>query len=291
MTGIGVRMRFVLWGVALVLVIAVGYVAVAGFVLARIATGILTVGTIPAALDAAPRPADPQDVGWRGTPEQAFGLAIESVVIETPLGQAESSLVPAKGLEVGRAIHDHGIAGAREDGYRHLPLLHAAGWSVLLIRYRNDASAPASTDNLDGFGLTERPDLAAAVDLFAPRPQTSGVLLVAESMGGAILGQFLTYSANAAAVTAAARDSPGLSLSAVLDHLARSGNRPLPGAGAETAGVYATFPGPLLIAHGSGDRIVPIAPAQAMAAARNGPTTTLWTGANQQGSHPEDSDA
>jgi pimeloyl-ACP methyl ester carboxylesterase len=55
--------------------------------------------------------------------------------------------------------------------------------------------------------------------------------------------------------------------------------------------IYASFPGPLLIAHGSGDRIVPIAPAQAMAAARNGPTTTLWTGANHQGSHPEDPDA
>ena len=36
------------------------------------------------------------------------------------------------------------FAGAREDGYRALSVLHDSGWSVLLISYRNDPGAPAS---------------------------------------------------------------------------------------------------------------------------------------------------
>jgi hypothetical protein len=40
----------------------------------------------------------------------------------------------------------------------------------------------------------------------------------------------------------------------------------------------------LFLAHGSGDRIVPIGPSQALAATRSGPTTTFWTTADHLGS-------
>ena len=49
-----------------------------------------------------------------------------------------------------------------------------------------------------------------------------------------------------------------------------------------------SIPGPLFLAHGSADRIVPIRPSQALAAARTAPTVTLWTGADHLGSHAED---
>ena len=49
-----------------------------------------------------------------------------------------------------------------------------------------------------------------------------------------------------------------------------------------------SFPGPMLLVQGSADRIVPIGPSQALAAARSAPTVTLWTGADHLGSYAED---
>lgn len=288
---------------AFVLVVA-GYVAVAGVLLARAIVHILTVGTLAAALSTADPPADPLVPGYRGDPATALSLPFRSVSLDTPLGPSPAWLVPAKDVEFGRAVYVHGIAGAREDGYRHLSMLHDAGWSVLLISYRNDAGAPAAPDGLHGFGLLEWPDLEAAVDYLAR--DGSGVLVVAESMGGAILGQFLARSDSAAQVRAVALDSPAISLTAVVRHLAVQSGRPLPGpiawvasrllpamtglptGKAEVAGVFAAFSGPLFLAHGSGDRIVPIAPSQQLAKSRSGRTVTFWTGADHLGSYAED---
>ncbi len=132
------------------------------------------------------------------------------------------------------------------------------------------------------------------------------VLVVAESMGGAILGQFLAQSPLAPRVQAVALDSPAISFGAVIDHLAGQGGKPLPGviaatarqilpyktplplAEAEVAASFQTFPGPLFLAHGSADRIVPQGPSQALADTRSAPTVTLWTGADHLGSYGED---
>lgn len=298
-------MRVVVFVLVLALVSLVGYVGITGYFLAHAAAGLLKVGPIAAVLATAEPPADPVALGYRGDPMQALSLPFQTVSIETPLGPAEAWLVPAARAEAGRAIYVHGIAGAREDGYRALSILHEAGWSVLLISYRNDTGAPASPDGSYGFGLTEWPDLEAAVARMAPG-ETDRVLVVAESMGGAILGQFLARSPLAARVSAVALDSPAISYGAVIDHLAESGGKPLPGliartarlilpfqsplplAEAEVAATYQAFSGPLFIAHGSGDRIVPIGPSQALAAARTAPTVSLWTGADHLGSHAED---
>jgi hypothetical protein len=290
-----------------ILVLAgVSYLAVAGFFLARAVTGLMQVGAIASAITLATPPEDPLALGYRGNPMQALSLPFEVVPIETPLGPAEAWLVPAEGPEAGRAIYVHGIAGAREDGYRHLSLLHKAGWSVLLISYRNDPGAPAAPEGTYGFGLIEWPDLEAAIARFSPGPDGPGLLIVAESMGGAILGQTLQQSPLADRVAAVALDSPALSLSAVIRHLADQSGHPLPGAvawvarqalpwmsglplhEAEVAEAFQAFPGPLFVAHGSGDRIVPIGPSQDLAAQRPETTTPLWTAADHLGSFAED---
>lgn len=282
-----------------------GYLAATGFFLAHAATQLLTVGTIASAITLATPPAEPLALGYRGTPTQAFSLPFQTLRIDTALGPAEAWLVPAAGPEVGRAIYVHGIAGAREDGYRALSLLHEAGWSVLLITYRNDPGAPPAPEGTYGFGLTEWPDLEAAVATMAPA-DSDRVLVVAESMGGAILGQFLKQSALAPRISAVALDSPAISFGAVIDHLAAQAGKPLPGliawsakqilpfktplplGEAEVAATYATFPGPLFLAHGSADRIVPIGPSMTLTAARSAPTVPLWTAADHLGSHAED---
>jgi uncharacterized protein len=294
-----------LFGMVLALGLAgAGYIAVTGYLLARAASGILTVGPLAAALVPEQPPTDPLALGFRGTPMDALSLPFQTVAIDTPLGPAEAWLVPAPGTETGRAIYVHGIAGAREDGYRHLSMLHAAGWSVLLITYRNDPATPAAPEGRYGFGLLEWPDLEAAVLHMGDTPDLP-LLIIGESMGGAILGQFLAQSAHAGLVDAVALDSPGLSLAAVIRHLATQSGKPLPGAmarvatallprmtglplaRAEVTDTFRTFPGPLFIAHGAGDRVVPIGPSQAMAAARPAGTTTLWTKADHLGSYAE----
>ena len=301
-------MRVVVFLAVLVSVALLGYVGITGYFLAHGAAALLKVGNISALLATADPPTDPMALGYRGDPMTALSLPYETVSLDTPLGPTEAWLVPAAGPEAGRAVYVHGIAGAREDGYRALSLLHEAGCSVLLISYRNDPGAPATPEASYGFGLTEWPDLEAAVARMAPT-DADRVLVVAESMGGAILGQFLKQSALAPRVSAIALDSPAISFGAVIDHLAAQGGKPLPGliawtakqiipfkapvpiAEAEVAATYAAFPGPLFLAHGTADRIVPIGPSQALAEVRTAPTVTLWTGADHLGSYAEDAAA
>jgi len=299
-------MRIVLFVATIAAIALAGYLAITAFFLAHGAAAILRVGSPGGERAAAETPADPMTLGYRGDPMAALSLPFQTVALETPLGPAKAWLVPAAGAETGRAIYVHGIAGAREDGYRALKLLHEAGWSVLLISYRNDAEAPADPSGRYGFGLLEWPDLQSAVAYMAPEDTSPGVLVVAESMGGAILGQFLAQSPLAGRVRAVALDSPALSFKAVIGHLAAQSGKPLPAvvayvaqllvpwqtgldlSKAEVATVYQTFPGPLFIAHGTGDRLVPAAPSKALADSRSAPTVTLWTGADHLGSYAED---
>ena len=214
-------MRVVVFLVVLLAVVLLGYVGIGGYFLAHTAAGLLQVGNISTALATAEPPTDPLALGYRGDPMAALSLPFQTISLDTPLGAAEAWLVPAASAEAGRAIYVHGIAGAREDGYRALSILHEAGWSVLLVSYRNDATAPASPDGSYGFGLTEWPDLEAAVARMAPSEADPKLLIVAESMGGAILGQFLAQSPLATRVGAVALDSPAISFGAVIDHLAK----------------------------------------------------------------------
>jgi uncharacterized protein len=302
-------MRIVVFIVTLVALAFIGFIGINGYFLAHATVALLKTGPIAAILATAEPPTDPLALGYRGDPMQALSLPFQTVTIETPLGPAEAWRIPAPGAEVGRAIYVHGIGGAREDGYRALSILHEAGWSVLLISYRNDPAAPPAPDGSYGFGLTEWPDLEAAVASLAPTDADPKLLIIAESMGAAILGQFLKQSAVAPRVQAVALDSPAISFGAVIDHLAAQGGKPLPGvmawtakqilpykttlplSEAEVAATFQAFPGPLFLAHGQADRIVPIGPVQALADTRTPPTVTLWTGSDHLGSYLENPDA
>jgi uncharacterized protein len=299
-------MRVVLFFLSVVVFAVGGYLAITAWFLANTAANVLAVGPLATALAQADQPEDPLVIGYLGTPLEALGLPFQAVAIETPLGPAEAWLVPAAGPEVGRAIYVHGIAGTRENGYRQLSILHEAGWTVLLTTYRNHDGAPSSPDGQYALGLNEWPDLEAAVAYLAPDPGGRGLLIAAESMGAAVLGQFLAQSPLADRVSAIALDSPAISFAAVTGQLAEISGYPLAGAtawvagrllpritglpldDAEVAAVFAAFAGPVFIAHGSGDRIVPIAPSQAMANARGAPTAAHWTNADHLGSYAED---
>ena len=249
---------------------------------------------------------DPMELGFRGDPGKAFGLAFEDVVIDTPLGPAPAWFVPA---DVGAtpasgsaAIFVHGIGGAREDGYPFLPELHAAGLPVLLMTYRNDPGAPAAPEGLRLFGLTEWEDLDASVANLETRGFRR-VVLVGASMGGGIVGQFLARSPRAGMVSALVLDAPALDAGMVLRHVTDRLRLPLRSLGARLAipalslthgvnlsqaaviPVVAEFAGPVLLFHGSADRIVPAASSFALLDARQGGTMFLQTRGDHLQSH------
>jgi pimeloyl-ACP methyl ester carboxylesterase len=287
----------------LVVVLALAWPAIGGFILWRVASGILTVGPLAEALGELPPPEAPLELGYRGDPAEAFGLDFETVEVETPLGPAPGWYVPGE-RETG-AVYVHGIAGAREDGYRALSILSEAGYPVLLISYRNDPGAPTDPGGAYAFGLTEWPDLEAAVDWMAGRGHDR-IILVAESMGGGIAGQFLSRSPEAEHVVALAFDAPALDARAVLAHIAARIGLPVPALvapaaelwlavlgpvdlrGARVGDVVAEFEGPLFLAHGTADSIVPSSISDVVEMRRDGPTFSVRTGADHLLSFAED---
>ncbi len=250
-------------------------------------------------------PTDPLELGYRGDPETALGLPFEVVSVETELGPAEAWFVPAADMTGPWAIYVHGIGGLRENGYRQLSILHEAGIPTLMITYRNDRGAPAGPGALYSFGVTEWRDLEAAVNWALARG-AAGVILVAESMGGGIAGQFLEHSLQADKVVALALDAPALDLREVVAD--KLGARHLPfarflaAAGLEVFDLYrkadlsdadsfeavASFPGPLFLAHGASDVLVPVTISDRLVAERTGPVTYVRTGANHLRSYRED---
>ncbi len=279
-----------------------------GVYLYRVAAHVLTVGPVAEMLEARGRPSAPLAMGYRGDPGRALGLAFELVHVPTELGPAPAWFFPADDGNDLAALYVHGIAGARENGYRYLAPLRAAGIATLLISYRNDPGAPPSPDRIYAFGLTEWRDLEAAASVLGERGYRR-LLLIGDSMGGAIIGQFLRRSASAGAVVAIALDSPALELRDVLARLASSmwlpGGRglaaialpllkassPYPLGEASVTEVLADFAGPLFLAHGTADRLVPIGSSDRLLRRRRGTTITLRTDADHLLSHAADPDA
>lgn len=277
--------------------IAVLYLGGGSLAGALVTGWLLTPGNVDWSGATRPAPADPFALGYRGDPRQALGLDFATIQYQTALGEAEAWLVPAAAPSPLWAVYVHGIGGLRENGYRQLSILQEAGIPTLLITYRNDVGAPADPRPFFSFGLKEWPDLDAAIGWMLANG-AERVVLVAESMGGAIAGQFLIHSQRAGAVSALALDAPALDVQWVLE--AGVGQFGLPFAGLIGAGTVrvldisapapvgtavsmtevARFAGPLFLAHGSADRLVPVAISDAVAQMRTGPTEYLRTAAD-----------
>ncbi len=251
----------------------------------------------------APEPAtDPLDFDFLGDPGQAFGYPFETVMIPTDLGPAPAWFVPARGDTW--AIFVHGRSSVREKAYRHLSVLHPAGIPTLVMTYRNDEGAPADPTGRYAFGLHEWRDLDAAVEYALGRGATR-VILDGESMGGSIIGQFLKESRCVDRVIAIVLDSPALDMRAIARFNLRAARLPLsrsiaaiglrltgqrfgiPVGHARTVDDIAAFDGPLFLAHGSGDDVVPVSISDEVAVSRYGATTYLRTDARHIGSWHE----
>ena len=127
--------------------------------------------------------------------------------METELGPAPAWLIPAEEAGPRWVIGVHGRAVRREETLRAVPVFREAGYTSLLVSYRNDGDAPGTTDNRYSLGDTEWNDVEAAIRFALDRGATS-IVLMGWSMGGATVLQALTRSALASAVTGVVLESP-----------------------------------------------------------------------------------
>lgn len=272
----------VLWVAASVLF----YLAVGGTIVAALLGYLLRAGNVDWSGARRASPREPTTIGYRGDPREAFGYAFETIRYETELGEAEAWLVPAEEPSSLWAIFLHGIGGIRENGYRQLAILHDAGVPVLMITYRNDRGAPTAPDRFFSFGLEEWRDLGAAID-WARSNGAERLVLVGESMGAAIIGQYLRNVPEAVPIVGLALDAPALDLPAIVRAGAQRLHAPLAGVLvaiglaiwrlvrpdlrlAVAIDAVVRFRGAVFVAHGADDPLVPVALSDALAAARPG---------------------
>ncbi len=214
-----------------------------------------------------------------GDPEQAFDLRSDEVRVPDELGPMPAWSVPAGGDTW--AIVIHGINGTPQEGLRLVPTLHRAGLPTLLIAYREDLGAPPSPDGFHHMGLTEWRDLAAAAR-YALAHGARRLLLAGYSMGGAIVTQFMQRSPLASRVAGLVLDAPALDWKRILEFNATRLGFPalgaLPVEWAIDARIDAdwdnldalrhpeAFQLPILLFHGTDDKVVPISTSDAFAA-------------------------
>jgi hypothetical protein len=287
------------WIAAIALaVLIVGYPLIGGVIVSTQLASILRVGAPTAQGDGWPAPQRPEDIGYVGDPGVAYGYAFSDVSLTTEIGDMPAWLVAPEGASPSRwAIFVHGIGGRRENGYRFLPVLYEAGLPTLLITYRNDEGAPKDPSGFYGFGLTEWRDLDAAVQHALDNGATE-VVLVGESMGGGIVGQFLRHSNKADQVAAIVLDAPALDFTGVVGSTVGGMGLPfgplLAGIGVPISGLTLPlnladadvraeidgFAPPLFLSHGHADRIVPVGGSDGVVQTRPHLTTYLRTSAD-----------
>jgi pimeloyl-ACP methyl ester carboxylesterase len=228
---------------------------------------------------------------FEGDPWRAFGLAFEEIGVPTPLGPMPAWLTPAAPGTTGGsagtagtwAVIVHGRGGTRAGMLRLVPALHDLGITSLVISYRNDTGAPRGPDGLFHLGDTEWLDLEAAVHEARSRGAAQ-IIAFGDSMGGAIVMQFLERSPLSGAVKAVVLDSPVLDWAPVLAHAGKQLKLlPIVLSLAKRIVVLRTglrwerlnqlsraaeLTVPVLIVHGDADETVPAATSGAYAAAR-----------------------
>lgn len=155
--------------------------------------------------------------GWFYLTPADLDVPFEDVVIETPLGEAPAWLIPAGGETSDRwAIHVHGRAVRRPETLRAVPIFREAGFTSLVVSYRNDGEAPRSDDFRYALGDREWLDVDAAMR-FAVTNGATQIVLVGWSMGGATVLQALTRSAVGDRVIGVILESPVVDWIAALD--------------------------------------------------------------------------
>lgn len=219
----------------------------------------------------------------------AFGLPFVSLTVEAPDASLPAWFIPAEGGAPGPGVLlIHGWESARDRTLPNALVLHAAGFHVLTLDVRGHGANRAESLPISAgeFGL----DAAAGVATLLARPEVTRVGILGHSMGGAgaILAAADDPRVDALVVVSAPADPVRLTRQTFLlagirlpDPLAyplawlttRVYVRPRRHVVGEISapGAIGRYHGPLLLVHGSEDRVIPLSHHERLlAAARRG---------------------
>lgn len=221
-----------------------------------------------------------------GDPALSFGVPFSDAAVPSALGPLPAWYVA--GSSDTWVIFVHGRDANRREALRMMPAAIDLGLPCLVITYRNDLEAPASSDGLYHLGETEWEDVDSAAG-YALGHGARRLVLVGFSMGGAIVSEFLHRSAHTSSVVGVILDSPVLDWGATVNLVGRGRGVPGPLMSLEKGIVSIRYEAdwrelneavgldrghtPVLLFHGTEDDVVPIETSDALAAARQGTVT------------------
>lgn len=158
-----------------------------------------------------------------GDAEAALGITMEDVVVPAPLGPLPAWYFPASGDTF--VIGIHGQNGTRRDVLRIVDVVHHLGFPALAVTYRNDLGVEPDPSGYLRYGQTEWRDIEAAVR-WSLANGARRVVLVGQSMGGAVAAAFLKQSPLAPRVARVVLDAPMLDLHATVCYQVRRHSTP-----------------------------------------------------------------
>lgn len=215
---------------------------------------------------------------YDGDPQTALGIPFREVGVPTGLGAMPAWQIPGRGDTW--AIFVHGYNSSRVEGLRDVPVLRRLRIPTLLISYRNDVGAPKAPGGKIHLGATEWLDLQSAVR-YARSRGARRFVLIGDSMGGAIVSDFVRWSKLAPRVRGFVLDAPALSWKPILS--LQAGERNVPFFVLDTAELLieqridvtwdeldqlrhtGEFKAPILLWHGTDDETVPISTSDELA--------------------------
>jgi len=145
--------------------------------------------------------------GWWYLTPADLAVPFREVGVETSLGVAPAWRVDAESPTTDWVIQVHGRAVTRSEGLRAVPVFRSAGFTSLLISYRDDGDAPSSPDGRYALGAEEWLDVESAI-AYARDHGARRIVLMGWSMGGATVLQCLVRSPLSALVTGVVLESP-----------------------------------------------------------------------------------
>lgn len=147
-------------------------------------------------------------------PKKSLGLDFQDVTYPSKVGPMPAWLVPGRSSQGTWVIGVHGRNADKAETLRVMRAVHALGFPMLSIAYRNDVGAPPSADRKNHLGDTEWNDVVSAMG-YARAHGATGVVLYGWSMGGAMVMTVLRKDPSF--VRGVVLDSPVMDWGATLD--------------------------------------------------------------------------
>lgn len=244
-----------------------------------------------------PRTDEFAEESWQGIhrdPQRDFGYRFEEVEFAGPEGATlRGWIIPgAPDARVG-VVTVHGGGADRRDFLRHLPVFHEAGYPVLQFDCREHGISDGASIGVS-YGAREHVDVSSAVAFFRERMGLERVAVVGTSQGGASV---IMAAAKDPGIDAVVSENPFTTVRELLQHAVTAiPDGPQPGALLDVVlgvvewrlglddsewpiGVVGRIaPRPLLLMHGTDDRVIPYEQSERIHAAA--PGSELWIAAD-----------